>query len=120
VNITQALRTLFVIGIGIYVAISVFKEMIVSLWTISPLTCIGFVVSVAIAIWNGRIGRDVVKSLKILGFIFAGTIISQVATSQLQNLWHNFIAGNLVGAGIIGAVILVLYLKGREIQNTNP
>jgi len=95
--------------------------MLVSLWTISPLTCIGFVASVAIAIWNGRIRIEKgVKNLQILGFIFVGTTISQVATSQLQNLWHNFIAGNLVGAGIIGIVILVLYLKGREIQNTNP
>jgi hypothetical protein len=119
-NIIQALVSLFTIGIVIYVAIFVFKEMLVSLWTISPLTCIGFVASVAMAIWKGRIGIDVVKSLQILGFIFAGTIISHVATSQLQNLWHNFIAGNLVGAGIMGIVILVLYLKGREIQNTIP
>lgn len=95
--------------------------MLVSLWTISPLTCIGFVASVAIAIWKGRFGIEKgAKNLQILGFIFAGTIISHVATSLLQNLWSNFIAGNLAGAGIMGIVILVLYFKGKEIQNTNP
>jgi hypothetical protein len=119
-NITQTLTALFIIGIVIYVVILVVKEMLVSLWTISPLTCIGFVVSVIIAVWKGRFKIEKgMKNLQILGFIFVGTILSHAATSQLQNAWGNFIAGNLVGAGIMGVVIFVLYFKGKEIQNTD-
>lgn len=120
-NIPQTVVSLFIIGIIIYVSVLVFKEMLVSLWTISPLTCVGFVISVAIAIWKGRISIEKgIKNLQILGFIFVGTIISHVATSQLQNLWGNIIVGNLVGASVMVMVILVLYFKGRDIQNTDP
>lgn len=93
----------------------------ITLWTISPLTCIGFVASIAIAIWKGRITwKKGIKNLQIVILIFVGTVISHGATSYIQNVWSNFIAGNLVGASIMGVVILVLYFKGRKIQNTDP
>lgn len=120
-DIYKTIVTLFITGIVIYVGFQFLKEMLVTLWTISPLTCIGFVASIIMAIWNGRIRIERgAQNLQILGLIFAGTAISHFATSQLQTAWNNFIAGNLVGAGIMGIVILIIYLKGQEIQNTNP
>lgn len=119
-DIRQTVIYLIIGAIVLYVAFLVIKEMIITLWTISPLTCIGFVVSIAIAIWKGRIKIEKrINNLQIIGFIFVGTIISHYATSYLQNVWGNFIAGNLVGAGIMGLVVIILYFKGREIQNTN-
>ena len=121
VDTSRIVISLIIGVIVFYVIFLVLKEMIITLWTISPLTCIGFVVSIIIAVWKGRIrwekGR---KNLQIIGFIFVGTIISHTATSYIQNEWNDFIAGNLVGAGVMGLVILVLYFKGKEIQNTNP
>lgn len=121
VDIRQTAIGLIIIGVVIYVVAIVLKEMVVTLWNISPLTCVGFIVSIIVAFCKGRFGLDKgVKNLQILGVIFAGTAISHAATSQLQTVWNNFIAGNLVGAAIMGIVILFLYLKGREIGNTDP
>ena len=68
-DIRQTAIGLIIIGVVIYVGAIVLKEMVVTLWNISPLTCVGFVASVIIAFWKGRLGFGKgVKNLQILGF----------------------------------------------------
>ncbi|MGY5147469.1 MAG: hypothetical protein ACW9W4_05685 [Candidatus Nitrosopumilus sp. bin_7KS] len=118
-DLPKTIVSLIIIGLVIFVGIFVFKEMAVTLWNLSPLTSVGFVASIGIAIWKGRLGLDQgEENIRILGLIFVGTIISYAATSQLPNLWNNVVAGNLVGAAVIAIVILILFFKGQEIKNS--
>ena len=113
----RLLITLLIIGVIGYVGIVFFIEMVKTLWNLSPLTSIGFVVSVAVAIVKGHISIDKMDgNLRILLFIFVGTVISYAAISLISNMIGVALAGSFASAAIILLVILALWFKGQEIK----
>lgn len=109
--------TLIVIA---YIGIILFIEMVIRLWELNPLTSIGFVISVAIAIWKGHISitKEIIEdNLSILLFIFIGTVISYAATSQIPSVLGLVFGGDLIGAVIMGIVIFAIWFRGQEIKN---
>jgi hypothetical protein len=91
--------------------------MVKSLWELSPITSIGFVVSIITAILRGHIRFDKLEeNLRIMLFIFGGTVISYAATSLIPTLVSSILAGQFIGALITGVVVLLIWFRGQEIK----
>ncbi len=109
---------IIILAIVIYCGVILFQAMVTSLWAISPITSVGFVISVIVAFLKGVFSFDKLENnLVILGFIFVGTVLSYAATSLIPTGLKSLYAGDFVGAAIIIAVILVIWFKGQEIKN---
>lgn len=116
-NPVRIIYALLIIVIIAYIGLILFVDMVVKLWDLNPITSIGFVVSVVIAILRGHISLDKMEgNLRILVFIFVGTVLSYAATSLIPNLFGIALTGNFVGAVIIGFVILLIWFRGQEIK----
>lgn len=108
---------LIILMVVIYVGSILFIEMVKSLWNLSPLTSIGFVISVIIAIANGHMNLGKMEgNLRILGFIFGGSILSYAATSMIPDLWGIVRGGDIIGGLIILLVIVLVWFKGQKIK----
>jgi uncharacterized membrane protein len=116
-NIINVIIGLLILGLVLYAGAQMFIAMVETLWTMSPITAIGFVISVIVAIIKGHIRWDkLVDNLRILLFIFVGTAISYAATSLLPSLINSVSAGQFIGALITGAVIVIIWFRGQEIK----
>lgn len=120
-RIEEIIASIIIIIVVVYVGFQVFIAMVTTLWQLSPLTSIGFVISVVVAIWTGHMSIDKFEdNLNILVFIFAGTAVSYAATSMIPTLLNVAFAGELLAAVIMGLIILMLWLRGQEIKNFSP
>lgn len=120
-RIEEIIAFIIILIVIVYVGIQFFIAFVTALWQLSPLTSIGFVISVIVAIWSGHISIDKLEdNLKILLFIFAGTVISYAATSMIPTLLNVAFGGELLAAVIMGLIILVIWLRGQEIKNFSP
>jgi hypothetical protein len=116
-NPIEILAVAIIAIIVLFAGAVIFVELVSSLWNLNPLTSIGFVISVLIAILKGHISISKLENnIRILLFIFVGTIVSYAATSQISTLLNITLAGDLIGAIIIGLVIILLWFKGQEIK----
>jgi len=116
-NPIEILAVAIIAIIVLFAGAVIFVELVSSLWNLNPLTSIGFVISVLIAILKGHISISKLENnIRILLFIFVGTIVSYAATSQISTLLNIALAGDLIGAIIIGLVIILLWFKGQEIK----
>ena len=116
-DIIKILIGLIVIVLILYVGFQMFISMVKTLWELSPITSIGFVISIIIAILKGHIRLDKFEeNLRIMFFIFGGTVISYMATNLIPDLIGFITAGELIGSLIIGVVILMIWFKGQEIK----
>lgn len=116
-EIINVIVGLIIIVVIAYVGIVLFSEMVKTLWQISPITSIGFIISVIIAILKGHIAFGKLEgNIRILVFIFGGTVLSYAATSLIPNMLNIVLAGDFISAIIIGLVILVVWFKGQEIK----
>jgi hypothetical protein len=116
-KIINILVSLLIAGIILYVGSIIFIQMVKYLWELNPLTSIGFIISVVVAIIKGSISFEKLEdNLGILCLIFGGTILSYLATSQIHNLISIALAGDLVGAFVMGIVILLIWFKGQEMK----
>jgi hypothetical protein len=116
-NYEKILIEVLIAILVLYVGYEMFIAMVKSLWGLSPIASIGFVLSIAIAILKGHIRFDKLEdNLRIMLFIFGGTVISYAATSMIPSLVGFAIAGQLMGALITGIVILLIWFKGQEIK----
>ena len=117
-NPIEILAVAIIAIIVLFAGAVIFVELVSSLWNLNPLTSIGFVISVLIAILKGHISISKLENnIRILLFIFVGTIVSYAATSQISTLLNIALAGDLIGAIIIGLVIILLWFKGQEIKD---
>lgn len=125
--IDKYMKIFFEILIGIlfvYLAIEVFIALAQALWTLSPATSIGFVISVIIAFLKGEISFEgYEKNAGVILTIGIGTILSYAASavtdsalSMLKNVWISAVAGNFVGAIIMLGVIVILWAESEEIK----
>lgn len=96
-NIVSLLVTIMIIAVVLYAGTLLFKEMVATLWNLSPLTSIGFIASVGVAIWKGklRLSRGV-DNLRILVFIFGGTVIAYAATTLIPNIKQSLFGGDWI------------------------
>jgi len=120
-DIIDVIRYAIILIIVVYLGIVIFIDLVKTLWQLSPLTSIGFVISVFIAIWKGHISIEKLEdNISILLLIFVGTVISYVASSMIPNMLNVAFGGDLISAAIMGVVILIIWLRGREIKNMSP
>jgi hypothetical protein len=116
-NYEKLLIKILIAILVVYVGYEMFIAMVKSLWELSPITSIGFVLSIIIATLKGHIRFDKLEeNLRIMLFIFGGTIVSYAATSMIPNLVSSVLAGQFIGALITGVVILLIWFKGREVK----
>ena len=116
-KIEEIIVGLIFLGVIVYLGVVFFVEFTKTLWAISPISSIGFVISVIIAILKGHMRLDKwVGNLRILLFIFVGAVFSHEATSLIPNVLQNMIVGDLLGAFIIGLVVVLIWFKGNEIK----
>lgn len=116
-RIERLIASIIIFIIVIYVGIQFFIAFVTTLWQLSPITSIGFVVSVIIAIYKGHISVEKLEdNLSILLFIFVGSVVSYAATSLIPYLLNVAFGGDLISAIVMGAVILLIWLRGQEIK----
>ena len=120
-SIEKMITSIIVIIVVVYIGMQFFIAFVTALWQLSPLTSIGFVISVIVAIYKGHISIDKMEdNLSILLFIFVGTIVSYAATSMIPTLLNVAFGGELLAAVIMGLIILLIWLRGQEIKNFSP
>ncbi len=114
-------RMVYAVGFTLlllYAGLNFFWEMTKTLWTnLSPITAIGFVISVVVAIAKGHIHPSKMEgNLRILLFIFGGSAIAHAATSLLPDLLRVLFLGDIASVITIGFVIAAIWFKGQEIK----
>jgi hypothetical protein len=119
-DIVKLIGAIIIIVVVLYVGALLFKEMVITLWTLSPLTSIGFIISVIVAILRRKFclskGAD---NIKTLTFIFGGTVISYAATTLIPSLKRSLFSGDWISVIIMGCVIAILWFRGQEIKDQN-
>ena len=103
---------LIILGVIIYVGINFFIEFAKAAFGLSPLTGIGFVISVGVAAYKG------VLTLETMLVIFVGTVISYAAGTLIPQFLNNMFAGHFVAGIVYLFVILYLWAEAREIKGT--
>ncbi len=84
----------------------------------NPLTGIGFIASVIIALFTGQFTLDKgEENLVTIVYIAVGTVISYAATSQIPTVLKFAFSGQFFGAVIIAIVIILLWFRGQEIKS---
>ena len=98
--------------LAFYVGVQIFIALVQTAFESSPLTGIGFIVSVCYAVCKG------ILTLKHLSVIFVGTIISFATGSLIPNFINSIFAGQFFAVLVFIFVIWFLHSKVQEIQGT--
>jgi hypothetical protein len=100
--------------INVFIAGVIFYALIPSIFKLSLLTGIGFIITCALAFNKGVIFKDPIFVMNVaVGYILTNVAVSQV----LPTVYKEAVQGTIVTALIVFAVFLAIYLKGKELQS---
>ena len=101
---------LLVIGLLVYVGLNLFVAFAAAAFGLSPLTGIGFIVSIVVAFWKENL------NLRSMTLIFGGAVVSFAAGSLVPGLLGNIFAGQFLAGAVYLVVILWLYAEAQAVR----